>query len=152
MDENSDYWEIYRLLVADINRYRDWPIKVLTFTSALHLALMAAIAVKELTLNVCVSVVVSLILTTIYGFTIWYFVKCHLEYLALRNTQVRLNYILRLNELTVKDTPVFPERWFEERPVSLKEGFWGWGFYACYATVLFLLSLGVVWQSGFTWK
>jgi hypothetical protein len=144
-------WESYRLLVVDIDRYRDWPIKLLTFTSALHFAVMTAIAAKELTLSSYVSICVSGSLVTLYGFTLYYFGKCHLQYLALRNTQVRLNRLLKLQELEVSGVPVLPAVWFTERPVSLKEGFWGWGFYACYATVMLTLSLIVVWQIGFTW-
>jgi hypothetical protein len=145
-------WESYRLLVADIDRYRDWPIKLLTFTSALHFAVMAAIAVKELTLACRTAVAVSMLLALLYGFTLYYFAKCHLRYRQLRNVQVRLNRLLKLEEVSVSTEKVFPGEWFSERPVSLKEGFWGWGFYACYATVLFGLSIILVWQLGFAWS
>lgn len=145
-------WESYRLLVADIDRYRDWPIKLLTFTSALHFAVIAAIAVKELTLAPRTAFAVTVLLAVLYGFTLYYFGKCHLQYRALRNTQVRLNRLLKLEELSVGGINVFPDAWFAERPVSLTEGFWGWGFYACYATVMFGLSFLVIWQLGFSWS
>lgn len=37
VDGEAD-WEIYRTVVHEIGRYRDWPIRILTFTSALHFA------------------------------------------------------------------------------------------------------------------
>lgn len=150
--EIRDYWESYRLLVADIDRYRDWPIKILTFTSALHFALMAAIAAKELTLSHEIAALVTVLLAGLYALTIYYFVRCHHEYLGLRNVQVRLNRVLGLDGVSVSSDPVFPRKWFTERPVSVFEGLWGWGFYACYATVLLGLSLILVWQLGFDWQ
>lgn len=138
-------WEIYRTLVHEVGRYRDWPIRILTFTSALHFALLAALTLKELELNCAVSLVISGVLTVVFGSTIYHFGHCHKEYLRLRNVQVRLN-----NKFSL-DRDVYPAKWFCERPVKLREGFWGWGFYAIYASILYVLSLIVIWQFGFEW-
>ncbi len=141
----DDKWQLYNILVGEIARYRDWPIRILTFTSALHFALMAALTIKELTLGVGVSVVITVALTVIWASTIYHFCHCHLEYLNLRNVQVRLNKSLKLEE------NIYPVKWFRERPKKLREGLWGWGYYAIYATILYVLSLVLIWQLGFDW-
>lgn len=145
MDRYKNNLEIYKIVVYEVGRYRDWPIRILTFTSALHFALLAALTIKELDLGCNVSWVISIALTVIYISTIYHFTHCHREYLNLRNVQVGLNKALEL------DDSIYPKKWFQERPVELKEGFWGWGFYAIYATAMYLLSLVVIWQFGFTW-
>jgi hypothetical protein len=142
----GDDWEIYKIIVHDVGRYRDWPIRILTFTSALHFALLAAITIKEVDLNTGVSALISCALLIVYVSTIYHFGHCHKEYLRLRNVQVNLNKALSL------DRDLYPKKWFSERPVTLREGLWGWGFYAIYATVLFFLSLIVIWQFGFQWS
>lgn len=48
MESKKDNWEIYKIIVQEVGEYRDWPIRILTFTSALHFALMAALTIKEL--------------------------------------------------------------------------------------------------------
>ena len=40
----------YNAIINEINRYRDWPIRVLTFTSALHFALIGAFSSKTFSL------------------------------------------------------------------------------------------------------
>jgi hypothetical protein len=145
MGDGAD-WEIYKIAVHDIGRYRDWPIRILTFTSALHFALLATLTIKELDLDWGVSVAVSTALLIIYASTIYHFAHCHKEYLRLRNVQTRLNRKFGL------DPQIYPEKWFQERRVELKEGLWGLGFYAIYATVLLALSLVVIWQLGFQWN
>lgn len=144
--KRDDHWELYKIIVHDVGRYRDWPIRILTFTSALHFALLAALTIKELDLSTYISMLISCALLIVYGSTIYHFGHCHKEYLRLRNVQVKLNKALSL------DSGIYPEKWFSDRPVSLREGLWGWGFYAIYATVLFALSLIVIWQYGFKWS
>lgn len=150
--DNSALLETYRLLVADIDRYRDWPIKVLTFTSALHYAVIATIAVKELALRLPAQLALTACFGLLSLFTLYYFVRCHRAYLELRNVQVRMNRSFGLNHMQVADVPLFPAEWFAERRVSICVGFWGWGFYACYTIVLLAISLIVVWQLGFAWS
>lgn len=103
---DSEDWEIYKIAVNDIGRYRDWPIRILTFTSALHFALLAALTIKELELGYGVSLTISVGLTIIYISTIYHFGHCHKEYLRLRNIQVRLNKKFGL------DRVVYPNKWF----------------------------------------
>lgn len=47
MESKKDNWEIYKIIVQEVGEYRDWPIRILTFTSALHFALMAALTIKN---------------------------------------------------------------------------------------------------------
>ncbi len=84
MSKSGD-WEIYKIAVHDIGRYRDWPIRILTFTSALHFALLAALTIKELELSYGVSLLISSALTIIYASTIYHFTHCHKEYLRKRS-------------------------------------------------------------------
>ncbi|GAA0197296.1 hypothetical protein GCM10009123_00520 [Kangiella japonica] len=139
MDNN---WELYKIITNDIARYRDWPIRVLTFTSALHFALLVVLTVKELNVGYVWQFVISIFLVIIWVSSLYHFANCHKEYLRLRNVQVKLNNKLDL------DNSIYPIEWFKERPIELKEGLWGWGFYGIYATVLCFLSLGLIWKSS----
>lgn len=88
---------------------------------------------------------ISAFLTVVLVSTVYHFTHCHKEYLRLRNVQVKLN-----NAILDKDD-TYPEKWFMTRPVRLREGLWGWGFYAIYAVVMYSFSLIVIWQIGFEW-
>lgn len=146
MNDKPDPWESYRLLVSDIDRYRNLPLGVLTFTSALHFALIAAVAVKGIALECSISIGLTVLLLPLCAFTIVFIAKCHLAYLKLRNVQARLNLLLKLQEVEVSNEAVFPKEWFKERRESLREGIWGWGFFAAYAAVLCVVSLVVIWH------
>lgn len=137
--------DMYNVIVNDISRYRDWPIRILTFTSALHYALIAALTLKELTLEVTAASIITIFLGVVLASTLYHFAHCHKEYLNLRNVQVKLNRRL------LEQDGIYPEKWFTPRPVTLQEGIWGWGFYAIYAMVMFSLAVIVIWKYGFEW-
>jgi hypothetical protein len=141
--QSEDLWEAYRLIAGEVDRYRDWPIRILTFTSALHFALIAALAATNLSLGFCGKLLITLLLTGLTAFTLIYFRNCHCTYLRLRNSQVRLNKRMDLENLHA-----LPRSWFNERRVSIWTGFWGWGFYLCYAVVLWAITLMVIWELG----
>jgi len=52
---------------------------------------------------------------------------------------------LQLDKWRVDDSAVFPQESFLHTKVSISNRWWGWGFYAFYATGLTLASIAAVW-------
>lgn len=143
---------VYPPLIQEINRYRDWPIRILTFTSAIYFGLIGLFLLKKIEIPCCLGK--GLLTGLLTGLTLWticHFIKCHLNYLKARNTQVKIQKKLKLdqwlsyNEKENKKDIVFPCFWFKLRKVKLRTGWCGWGFYAFYTLILFLLSIMVIW-------
>jgi len=136
---------IYPPLIEEINRYRDWPIRILTFTSVFYFGLIGSILSEKIKTSQCgLKFGLLFAILTLYGWTVYFCRKCHINYLRARNTQVRIQKRLNLQEWEVEGTPVFPKYWFNERPETWREGFWGWGFYLLYATILCAISFVVI--------
>ena len=138
---------IHPPLIEEINRYRDWPIRILTFTSAFYFGLIGLFLLNKIEIPLWIKIVLTVVVTMLYLWTVYYCGKCHLNYLRARNIQVKIQKKLELDKWLVDNKRVFPDEWFSENPVKLSTRLWGWGFYALYATILFVLSLIVIWKA-----
>jgi len=137
---------IHPPLIEEINRYRDWPIRILTFTSAFYFGFIGLFLLNKIEINfLWVKIVLTAVVTSLCLWTVYWCGKCHLSYLMARNIQVKIQKKLKLDTWLVDGKKVFPDEWFSEKPVTLCTRLWGWGFYAFYATILFVLSLMVIW-------
>jgi hypothetical protein len=132
-------------LFDEINRYRDWPIKILTFTSALHFAINGAFLLKQVTVTSPTRIAITVFIGVLWIWTIAVFRHCHLNYLRSRNIQASIQRKLGLHNIKINEEPVFPSEWFEHTCVSLCNRWIGWGFYGFYATGLSGLSVAVIW-------
>ncbi len=143
--ESNDLKIVLRYLLVEINRYRDWPIKILTFTSALHFAIIGAFLLKEVTITPLARIAITIFIGILWIWTIVLFCHCHLNYLRSRNIQSSIQRKIGLNNIKINDEPLFPSEWFKYTCVSLCNRWIGWGFYAFYATGLAGFSVAVIW-------
>lgn len=145
---NNDFEKIklvYPQLMEEMNRYRDWPIKILTFTSAFYFGIIGLILIYKIKIvNLWSQFSLMLVMTILFWWTIVVFVHCHLEYLNARNTQCNIQKYLKLNLLKIDEGNVFLYKWFKEIKVSPFERFLGWGFYVLYAAILWFITLLVI--------
>ena len=79
--ESDNLKTVLQYLLAEINRYRDWPIKILTFTSALHFAINGAFLLKEVTISTFAKIIITIFIGLLWIWTIAVFRHCHLNYL-----------------------------------------------------------------------
>ena len=129
-----------------MHRYRDWPIRVVTFISALFFALMWGILNFEinLTMSVCQKLFLSLLLSGLFIWGLYFIARCHKNYLQSRNVQIKIQKNLKLDEFKVNGNKVFPEKWFKEIPEKVFKRWWGWGFYAFYCIILWSISITLI--------
>jgi len=135
-------------IIEDINRYRDWPIKILTFTSALHFGLIYIFISQKINLEYWTNFALTIIIIVLLLWTIYYFYRCHKSYLELRIIQSNLQKKMQLDNWKINEDYIFPRGWFKRKSTCACKGFWGWGFYAFYAFILVFFSLSIIWKWG----
>jgi len=96
--ESDDLKIVLQYLLVEINRYRDWPIKILTFTSALHFAINGAFLLKAVTITPLARIAITIFIGTLWFWTIAVFRHCHLSYLGSRNIQSSIQRKIGLNK------------------------------------------------------
>ena len=130
---------ISEALIQEINRYRDWPIRILTFTSVLYFAVIAGILSGHIQFVSQVKIVLGIVFTALSGWT-WYLLwLCHTRYQIVRNAQVKLENQLRLDKCEI-----FPPEWLKVRTVSPRTALEGWGFFFFIALGFYLAFLLVL--------
>ncbi len=137
---------IHKPLIDEINRYRDWPIRILTFTSAFYFGLIGLLLLKKIvicTLSIKIGLTVAVVM--LYFWTVYYIGQCHLNYLKARNIQTKIQKKLELDKWQINKNQIFPDDWFTQKKIKLCTRLWGYGFYILYITILFVISILVIW-------
>ena len=88
-------------LTGELNRSRDWPIRILGVTSALHFAVIAGILVSGIQFAGYIRCVLAAFFTGLFVWTFCYFRKCHINYLTARNAQIRLENQIGVGDMGV---------------------------------------------------
>ena len=127
-------------LTDEMNRLRDWPIRILGFTSALHFAVIAGILVTQIEFIDLIRWLLTSFFTALFVWTAYYFWKCHINYITTRNAQINLE-----SKIGIAEMDVIPRDWLLPRKVSGFTAMWGWGFYLFVAAGFWLATVGVVW-------
>lgn len=138
---NIDYSKfILDMLSSEMNRSRDWPLRLLSFTSAFHFAVIAGILVSKITFVTWARLALSFFFILLFLWSFYCFWKCHTNYLTARNAQVTLE-----EQIGLSDMGVLPSIWLKVREVSGFTALWGWGLHAFIAFGFCLATLGVIW-------
>ena len=138
---NLNYAEfLLKMLTDEMNRSRDWPIRVLGFTSALHFAVIAGILISKISFILPIKCLITLFFSLLFIWSAYYFWKCHTNYLTARNAQIDLE-----KKIGMEDMGVLPPAWLESRKISGFTAVWGWGFYVFVATGFWVATIGVIW-------
>jgi hypothetical protein len=141
---------LYTQTKEEINRYRDWPLKILGFSTVLDTAVIGSLFVKKddnwsfssLLQWVCVIAVALLGISAIAVIRV-----NHRNYLTCWNVIARIQKYWQLETLHLRDeprNPIFPVDWMKERPISAKTGYQGWGFYALYIVLLSVIAIFIL--------
>lgn len=131
---------LLRSIQTEMDRARDWPLRILTFTSVLHFGVLLAIVGSGINLLFYVKCGVSIMFTMLMIWTVFYFRQCHMNYLHQRQAQVRLELKLKL-----KEEGIFPDEWLKERCVCSMKGVWGMGYYIFIEMSFWLSVLCAIW-------
>lgn len=108
---NVKYAELLlTILTGEMNRLRDWPIRILGFTSAFHFAVIAGILVSKINFIYQVKCFLSFFFTLLFFWTAYCFWKCHINYIITRNAQIDLE-----NKIGMGDMDVIPKDWIVSR-------------------------------------
>jgi len=139
---NEDKKFIYDKVYDELNRSRDWPIKVLTFVSALYVTLLGFTKIDKnsVELSFCMKWLIVVLMLIISIYTILIIIRQHKNYLKYRNIQIRLQKAMGIYEWKLDNETIFPldmQNSVEEKTWS---HFWGWLFYALYLIILTIMS------------
>jgi hypothetical protein len=132
---------IYDKIFEELNRARDWPIKVSAFSSAIYLALFGFIQSEKTIINCSEKWILSICMSLFLIYTIRIIIRQHLNYIEYRNIQIRLQKMLGIYEWRAENSIIFPKSWTDEKPKNIISGFQGWFFYAFYMIILYSITL-----------
>jgi hypothetical protein len=139
---------MYDKMYDELNRCRDWPIKVLAFTSAFFFAVIGFINLKGAKLDIIqkYSTELRLMVLSLWAITVYIIIIQHLRYIEYRNIQIRLQKKLNIYVWEVEGIKIFPKHMSVERKKNIITGWQGWFFYALYITVVALVTIIVIWS------
>jgi hypothetical protein len=138
---------MYDRIYDELNRGRDWPIKIMAFASAAYLALFSLVKLDkdklELSCNTKIVITSLLIILTLW--TIKIIITQHLNYLKYRDIQIKLQKAIGIYDWKVDGEGIFPSSWKKPIIISLWSGFYGWGFYASYMIIIASITIYLIW-------
>jgi len=146
---NDDHLKLmYDRIYDELNRGRDWPIKIMAFASAAYLALFGLIKFdKNATGFSCtVKILFTVLLIGFLGLTIKIIITQHLNYLKYRDIQIKIQKAMRIYEWHIDGENIFPSTWKNSIKISVFSGFFGWFFYASYLTLVTIITLCLIWN------
>jgi hypothetical protein len=143
MEKNNDDKKfIYDKVYDELNRSRDWPIKVLTFVSALYITLLGFTKINKNEIELCfylkLFIVTLMLIISIY--TIIIIIRQHKNYLKYRNVLIKLQKSMKIYDWQASGENIFPSDWQDHIEERVWEHFGGWLFYALYLIILTIMS------------
>ena len=137
---------MYDKTYDELNRSRDWPIKVMTFVSGFFVLLIGFINLSPANVETIRkhSYLLIIIVVVISIWTISIILRQHCQYLSYRDIQRKLQNKMRIQDITVNEANVFPNDWTTLNKSKWHTGWYGWGFYALYVFALGLITVLIV--------
>jgi hypothetical protein len=137
---------MYQNIYDELNRCRDWPLKIIGFTSGFYISVLGFLTIyrngNQLSCAIKAGIAALILILGFYCVVILR--KQHLEYLKYRNTQIRLQKRMKIAEWLVEGRRVIPEEWDNELIVKPSTNRLGWLFYVCFITCLSLFSICIL--------
>jgi hypothetical protein len=146
---NDEYLKLmYDRIYDELNRGRDWPIKIMAFASAAYLALFGLIKLDTSAAGFScpIKALFTLLLGILWFLTIKIIIRQHLNYLKYRDIQIKIQKAMGVYDWKVDDEAIFPASWKKSINISIWTGFFGWAFYAFYITVIAIITLCLIWS------
>jgi hypothetical protein len=137
---------MYDKVYDELNRCRDWPIKIMTFTSAFFFLIIGFSNLRTENIEIIRihSVHIILLITVVLILTITIIVIQHYRYIDYRNIQIKLQIKMEIKRLKADDKEIFPKDWFKQKDKSIFTGFQGWFYYAFYVFSFWLLTVFII--------
>ncbi|GAC1305340.1 MAG: hypothetical protein NVSMB24_14080 [Mucilaginibacter sp.] len=149
MPEPFEHFKLmYDNVYDELNRSRDWPIKIMAFASAAYFALYSIIKIDNVCGGFNTWVKIGLLVLTLFltASTLGNIYSQHKRYQGYRDIQTQLENKLKIHSWKANNKPVFPVEWqklIAERNEKQKFGL-GWHFYAIYIIVLALIEITLI--------
>lgn len=137
---------MYEKVYDELNRSRDWPIKVMAFVSGFFFLMIGFINFSLAKVEVIrkYSCLFTILVVSISIWTILIIWRQHCQYLIYRDIQRKLQKKMRIQDIKVNDVDVFPDEWTTTRTPKFFSGFQGWLFYVLYVFALGLITVLIV--------
>lgn len=149
MDKETEKRELLKFMYGNVydelNRSRDWPIKIMAFASGVDVAIYGLLKFNENCQFGAFSKGILLVIVFIVTlFTVNNILNQHRRYKEYRNIQKGIQRELEIQHLKTENNPIFPDYWTEFIPhkPSYKKGSngkWGLG-YIFYVTFIIALA------------
>lgn len=147
--EEFDHFKLmYDNVYDELNRSRDWPIKIMAFASAAYFAMYSLTKLDNVCGGFNIWVKIGLIVLVIFltFSTLRNIYHQHKRYKVYRDVQTQLENKLKIHTWEANNKPVFPLGWqhlIAEKKEKQKFGL-GWHFYAMYIIVLALIATTLI--------
>jgi hypothetical protein len=135
---------MYDNMYDELNRSRDWPIKIMAFASAAYFAMYSLLKFDNgcggLNIGIKIGLIVLILLLTFS--TLRNIYNQHKRYKVYRDVQTQLENKLKIHSWQANNKTIFPADWqklIAEKKEKQKFGL-GWHFYAIYIIVLALIA------------
>lgn len=137
---------MYDKVYDELNRCRDWPIKILGFTSGLFIGLLGFLKLfaDQVTLSYESRIGLVTGVALFGGYCVYILGKQHLEFLRYRNTQIKLQSMMKIATWRACGERTFAEKWDHTVKVKLWTRCQGWLFYALYIIGLTIFSIYII--------
>lgn len=137
---------MYDKVYDELNRCRDWPLKILGITSGLYITILAFLLTfaDQFKISSSAKWILFIVICIFWIFCLWILGIQHLRYLDYRNIQIRLQNQMGVQNWTVGGKRTIPKEWDRELSVGLWTNWQGWIFYAFFISCLSGFSIYVI--------
>jgi len=152
---NNDEFEKIKLMYDNVydelNRSRDWPIKIMAFATAGDLAVFGLIKFTDTSSLGCwKQVLLTVLILGLAFFTILNVLNQDNEYKKYRATQKNMQRWLEIQTYKLDAIGIFPDHYIGGNEIPKKRWIYrklaGWPFYVAYIVALGILALILIWH------
>ena len=142
---------MYDNVYDELNRSRDWPIKIMAFATAGDLAIYGLIKFTDtFCIGNWIKIILSLLVTALAFFTIFNIYNQDTQYKKYRKVQRKMQRWLEIHHFKIDDQEIFPTEWSKIEELPQKNWLYrflaGWPFYVVYIVVLLIIALLLIWH------
>lgn len=140
---------MYENVYDELNRSRDWPIKIMAFATGVDVAIYGLLKFNgNDQLHIVVKLILGFIVFIVTRVTVKNILKQHSEYKKYRNIQRGIQKELQIQNFNVGGVAIFPPEWTnfitDLKDSDVRRFGLGYQFYVIYISSLSAIAIGLI--------